>query len=97
MEKILKAAEALVAAIKEQVNGTATRSGNRTTPTRNYRGGNVEQDLIDVARRAVRYARSGQAFSKKERILARKVLKAFKATHSVVNTNGVDVWTHAGL
>ena len=98
-QKVLQAAEALVAAIKEmvaQTGATASRRGNRTPPVTTYRGGSVDQDLIDVARRFVRYSKAGKKASKKERNIARKVMKAFKARRSVQNTNGVDVFTHNG-
>ena len=98
-QKVLAAAEALVAAVKEMVaekNAATTKRGNRTAPTKNYRGGNTEQDLMDVARRAVRLSKAGQTLSKKERKIARNVMKAFKRTHSVLNTNGVDVFTLNG-
>ena len=100
MEKILKAAEALVEAIKAHADGTTSpaRSGNRTPPRTDYRGGNAVQDLVDVARRALRYSREGKDFSAKERNIAKKVIKGAKAVSSygIVNTNGVDVWTQHG-
>jgi hypothetical protein len=77
------------------------KKGNRTPPRTDYRGGNPVQDLCDVIRRAVRLARNGKVLSKKERNLARKVLKKAKADrpggYSVQNTNGVDIWTHNHL
>lgn len=75
------------------------RSGNRTAPRTDYRGGNVVQDLVDVARRAIRYSRHGKVFSKKERKLMGDVIKKAKGNRSngIVNTNGVDVWTHNRL
>ena len=98
MDKILKAAQMLVEAIKEHAGSTTpARTGNRTPARTDYRGGNSEQDIMDVARRAVRLSKAGKHFSTKERNVARKVLKAFKSRHTVVNTNGVDVWTHNGL
>ena len=103
-QKVIAAAEALVGALKEHFAGggsgtasAATRRSGRTTAVRTYTGGNPDQDMMDVARRAIRYARTGKVLSKKERNLARKVLKEFKSHRSVLNTNGVDVWTHAGL
>ena len=97
--KAIKALEALLEALKEGCGTTAAArpTGNRTAARTDYRGGNASQDIMDVARRAIRYARAGTAFSKKERNVARKVLKAFKNVASVYNTNGVDVWTHNGL
>lgn len=97
--RVLAAAEALVAALKAEGGSAnaAVRSGNRTTPTTSYRGGNVEQDVMDVARRAIRLSKAGVTLNKKERNVARRVLKAFKASHSVLNTNGQDVFTLAGL
>jgi hypothetical protein len=100
MEKILKAAQMLVEAIKEHGSGTTApaRSGNRTTATTNYRGGNAVQDLVDSCRRAVRLSREGKKLSKKERNIIRKVIKGAKAVSSygIVNTNGVDVFTQHG-
>ena len=100
MDKILKAAEALVAALKEHGGGTTApaRSGNRTTATINYRGGNAVQDLVDSCRRAVRVSRTGGILSKKERNIMRKVVKGAKAvpSYGIVNTNGVDVFSQHG-
>ena len=99
MDKILKAAEALVSAIKDHVGATTTaRSGNRTPATTSYRGGNVVQDLVDCVRRAVRKSREGTKLSKKERSIMRKVVKGAKAVPSyhIQNTNGVDVFSHNG-
>ena len=99
--KTIKALEGLLAALKEECGvdnpvAAARPRGNRTAPTTSYRGGNVEQDLMDVARLAVRLSRAGKTLSKKERKIARNVMKAFKASHRVLNTNGVDVFTHNG-
>ena len=98
MDKILKAALMLVDAIKEHGSGTTAapaRSGNRTPARTDYWGGNAVQDLVDVARRFVRLSREGKKASKKERKIARKVIKGAKAvaSYGIVNTNGVDVFT----
>lgn len=102
--KVIKALETLLSAMKEEASAsastaTATRPrGNRTSPVYNYNGGNVVQDVVDVARRAIRYARSGKHLNKKERNIGRKAIKALKATgrHGVQNTNGRDVFTLNG-
>lgn len=94
-DRVLKAAEALVAILKEEYGKAKT--GNRTTAITTYRGGNPEQDLMDVARRAVRLSKAGKTLNKKERKIARNVMKAFKSSHRVQNTNGVDVFTLAGV
>lgn len=101
--KTIKALEGLLAALKEEcVSGTATAAarprGNRTAPVYNYNGGNVVQDVVDVARRAIRLSRLGKTLSKKERNIGRKALKALKATgrHGVLNTNGRDIFTLNG-
>lgn len=99
-QKVVDLLEALLKEVKGSACNAATPpkpKGNRTTPRTDYAGGNAVQDLVDVARRAVRYARAGKHFNKKERNLARKVLKDAKKRHAIINTNGVDVWTHAGL
>ena len=101
MDKILKAAQMLVDAIKEHGSGTTAapaHSGNRTPATQSYRGGNAIQDLVDSVRRAVRYSREGKKLSKKERNIMRKAVKGAKAVSSygIVNTNGVDVFTQHG-
>ena len=66
--------------------------GNRTEAITNYNGGVIAQDLMDVARRSVRYARTGKTLSKAERKVARNVMKAFKAQNRVLNTNGRDIF-----
>lgn len=97
--KLVQAIEALLAVAMAEASpaaATPARSGNRTPARTDYRGGDVQQDLADVARRFVRLSREGTKASAKERNIARKVLKAFKARYGVANTNGVDVFTHAG-
>jgi hypothetical protein len=101
MDKILKAAQMLVDAIKEHGGGTTAapaRSGNRTTARTDYRGGHAVQDLVDSVRRAVRVSRTGGSLSKKERNIMRKVVKGAKAisSYGIVNTNGVDVFSQHG-
>jgi hypothetical protein len=98
--KAIAALEMLLDALKSEgseAHAAAAPKGNRTTATKDYRGGNVLQDLVDVARRFVRYSRTGTLASKKERKIARNVLKAVKKAHVILNTNGVDVFTHNGL
>lgn len=70
--------------------------GNRTEAVINYEGGVIAQDMMDVARRAVRLSRAGKSMSKPERKVARNVMKAFKAQNKVLNTNGRDVFTLNG-
>lgn len=97
--KAIAALEMLLDALKsdgEQAHAVAPK-GNRTTAITTYAGGNAIQDVVDVARRFVRYSRTGLLASKKERKVARNVLKALKKAHPVLNTNGVDVFTHNGL
>jgi hypothetical protein len=97
--KAIAALEMLLDALKSEGGQAhaAAPKGNRTTATKDYKGGNVLQDLVDVARRFVRYSRTGTLASKKERKVARNVLKAVKKAHVILNTNGVDVFTHNGL
>jgi phage gpG-like protein len=97
--KVIDLLESLLKEVKGSacVAATPVKKGNRTPPRTDYRGGNAVQDLTDVVRRAVRLARNGKMLSKKERNLARKVVKDAKKRHAIVNTNGVDVFTHAGL
>ena len=72
--------------------------GNRTRAVMDYDGGDNMQNLVDVARRAVRYAREWKKLSKKERKVARQVIKAVKAEYGdVLNTNGHDIWSLNGL
>jgi hypothetical protein len=54
------------------------------------------QELVDVGRRAIRYGKSNIAFNKKERNVARRVIKAVKRTHRVVETGKSDVWSANG-
>jgi len=99
-QKVVDLLEALLKEVKGSSCVAATPAkpkGNRTAPRTDYTGGNPVQDLADVVRRAVRYARNGKHFSKKERNFARKVVKDAKKRHAIMNTNGVDAWTHAGL
>lgn len=73
-------------------------SGNRTRAVTNYDGNDNIQNLMDVARRAVRYAREGKRLSKKERKLAREVMRDVKEEYGdILNTNGHDIWTIHGL
>lgn len=101
--KIEKLLEDLLKEVKAKANdchaATPAKQGNRTPPRTDYRGGNIHQDLVDCVRRAVRYGRTGKTLSKKERNLMRDVLKRAKANRSlgIVNTNGVDVFSHARL
>jgi hypothetical protein len=98
--KAIAALEALLDALKSEgseAHAAAKPKGNRTAPHTDYAGGNLIQDLVDVARRFVRYSRTGKQASKGERKLARKVLKAVKGAHTVINTNGVDVFSHSGV
>ena len=101
--KTIKALEGLLAALKEECVGTATAAaarprGNRTPPVYNYNGGNVVQDVVDVARRAIRLNKTGKTLNAKERNIGRKALKALKATgrYGVLNTNGRDIFTLNG-
>jgi len=55
------------------------------------------QDLADIARRAIRYGRSNQAFNKPERKLAASVIKRVKSQYKIVNTGSDDVWAANGL
>lgn len=72
--------------------------GNRTRAVMDYDGSDNIQNLMDVARRLVRYAREGKKPSKKERKLARQVMRDVKDEYGdVLNTNGHDVWTINGL
>ena len=99
---LVAAVEALLAAV-EAGGGEAVApaepelSGNRTEAVTDYDGGDSIQDLVDVARRFIRYSREGKKPSQKERFLARDVLKDIKEGYDILNTNGNDVWTHAGL
>jgi hypothetical protein len=54
------------------------------------------QELVDVGRRAIRYGKSNIAFNKKERNVARRVIKAVKRTHRVSRTGKSDVWAANG-
>lgn len=73
-------------------------SGNRTRAVTNYDGNDNIQNLMDVARRAVRLARNGKHLSKKERKLARQVMRDVKEEYGdILNTNGHDIWTINGL
>ena len=102
-DKAIAALEALLEALKSEGSQTvaaavpAAPKGNRTPARTDYAGGNANQDLVDVARRFVRLSREGTVASKKERKLARKVIKAVKVGGGIWNTNGVDVFTHNGL
>jgi hypothetical protein len=95
--KAIAALEMLLEALKSEGGQAHAVKGNRTVAVTTYRGGNVIQDVVDVARRFVRYSRTGRLANKGERKLARKVLKAVKGAHPILNTNGVDVFTHNGL
>lgn len=54
------------------------------------------QDLVDVARRAVRLARTGNsALSKKERKVARNAIKAVKGQFQIT-AGSTDVWSRNG-
>jgi uncharacterized membrane protein len=95
--KAIDLLEALLRELKGSGTLAAAPKGNRTPPRTDYAGGNTVQDLVDCVRRATRYGRMGKKLSKKERNLMRKVVKDAKKRHAIVNTNGVDVFTHAGL
>jgi hypothetical protein len=71
--------------------------GTKTFARKDYAGGNPAQDLMDVARRFLRYSKAGKQASKAERNLAKRVMKDFKKLYVIWNTNGVDVWTINGL
>jgi hypothetical protein len=58
--------------------------------------GNGIQELVDVARRAIRYGRENKSFSKAERKVASKVIKNVKAGANIVNTGSNDVWRANG-
>lgn len=96
---LVAAVEALLAAVKAGGDAPAEPelSGNRTKAVTSYDGGDPVQDLVDVARRFVRLSREGKQPSQKERKLARDVIKDVKEGYDVLNTNGNDVFTHAGL
>ena len=96
--KIIAAAEALLAALKEPVAATAApaQKGNRTAPVTDYHGENTLQNLIDCVRRAVRYSRTGLQLSKAERKIMRQVIKDAKEEFKILNTNGQDVFTLNG-
>ena len=100
--KVIAALEGLLSALKAECGASTTTAarprGNRTTPVTNYNGGNVVQDVVDVARRAIRLNKVGKTLSAKERNIGRKALKALKATgcYGVLNTNGRDVFTLNG-
>lgn len=98
-DKVVSLLEALLKEVKGSACAAAApaKRGNRTPPRTDYRGGNVVQDMADCVRRAVRYARTGKTLSKKERNLMREVLKRAKRSHTIINTNGVDVFTHNHL
>ena len=101
-QKVIALLEELLKEVKANGCGTATAApalkGNRTPAVTNYDGKDNLQNLMDVARRAVRYARTGKVLSKKERNVARKVMKAVKdETGDILNTNGHDIWTLHGL
>lgn len=100
-QKVIALLEELLKEVKANGCGTAAApapKGNRTTAVLNYDGKDNLQNLMDVARRAVRYARTGKVLSKKERNVARKVMKAVKdETGDILNTNGHDIWTLHGL
>ena len=97
---LVAAVEALLAAVKEGNGGSPAApelSGNRTAAVTDYNGGYPIQDLVDVARRFIRYSREGTAASKKERNVARDVIKDIKDGYDILNTSGLDVFSHAGL
>ncbi len=98
---LIAAVEVLLAAVKGSGSAAAPAepelSGNRTVAVTDYNGGDPTQDLVDVARRFIRYSRTGKTASKAERNLARDVIKDLKTDYDILNTNGHDVWTAAGL
>lgn len=102
-QKVIALLEELLKEVKANGCGHANAAepvlvGNRTRAVTNYDGGDNMQNLMDVARRAVRYARNGKLFSKKERKLAREVMKDVKDEFGdIINTNGQDIWTLNGL
>lgn len=102
-QKVIDLLEQLLQEVKNSGCACATADtqkprGNRTRAVMDYDGSDNMQNLVDVARRAVRYAREGKKLSKKERKVARQVIKAVKAEYGdVLNTNGHDIWSLNGL
>src|SRR5512138_305660 len=92
--RVIELLEELLREVKN--NGCHTTAepeltGNRTRAVMDYDGNDNIQNLMDVARRAVRYAREGKRLSKKERNVAREVMKDVKDEYpDILNTNGHD-------
>lgn len=98
-QKVIEAAEALVAALKAEASAPAAPAlrGNRTAPVTDYDGDDVAQNLVDCVRRAVRKSRQGVALTKKERNIMRRCIKDYKEDFGdILNTNGRDVFTING-
>lgn len=100
-QNVIRAAEALLVALKaDSAPAAVAQSGNRTPATTSYRAGtNPAQDVVDCLRRAIRKSEEGTALSVKERNVMRKGIKALKATgrYGIVNTNGHDYLTQNGV
>ena len=88
---------AITAAIDKALGGGSSNPATslpRETPqaAAPKSSGNGIQELVDVARRAIRYGRENKSFSKAERKVASTVIKNVKVGHNIVATGSNDVW-----
>ncbi|HET9285740.1 MAG TPA: hypothetical protein VFR24_27635 [Candidatus Angelobacter sp.] len=89
--------DAMINAAIDKALGGGSTIMPKVQPTHSVSNGSngLVQDLVDVARRAARYSREGHSFSKQERNVIRRVIKAAKAGHNIVTSQN-DVWSRNG-